>query len=176
MPSSSLRCRATGSNSALLILAEIDGIRRFPHQENLWAYAGLVPTVRRSASSVYYGAINKSGSSYFGWTLTEAAHTHRRCEPDSQLSRLYAKVVRRRGKQKAIVATAKKPLIVIYWVLRTREPYHCQEFNLVFPSARTSGHRDWGRSLTMDETAIVLRNREKRLARQRQSDRRPEAN
>jgi len=95
-----------GFHSALLILAEIDGIRRFPHPENLWAYAGLVPTVSQSASSVYYGAISKTGSSYFGWTLTEAVHTHTRCKPDSQLSRLYAKVARRRGKQKAIVATS----------------------------------------------------------------------
>ena len=97
-----------GFYSALLILAEIDDIRRFPHPENLCAYAGLVPTVRQSASSVHYGAISKGGSSYLRWMLTEAVLTHTRCEPDSRLSRFHAKVARRRGKQKAIVATPRK--------------------------------------------------------------------
>jgi transposase len=127
-----------GFYSALLILAEIDDIRRFPRPENLCAYAGLVPTVRQSASSVHYGAISKDGSSYLRWMLTEAVHTHTRCEPDSRLSRFHAKVARRRGKQKAIVATARKLLLIIYWMLRTKEPYHCQGFNPVFPPARTS--------------------------------------
>jgi len=127
-----------GFYSALFIITEIDDIRRFPHPENLCAYAGLVPTVRQSASSVHYGAISKGGSSNLRWMLTEAVHTHTHCEPDSRLSRFYAKVARRRGKQKAIVATARKLLLMIYWMLWTKEPYHCQGFNPVFPSARTS--------------------------------------
>jgi transposase len=127
-----------GFYGALLILAEIDDIHRFQRPENLCAYAGLVPTVRQSASSVHYGAISKVGSSYLRWMLTEAVHTHTRCEPDSRLSRFHAKVARRRGKQKAIVATARKLLLIIYWMLRTKEPYHCQGFNPGFPSARTS--------------------------------------
>jgi transposase len=130
--------RGIGLYSALLILAKIDDIRRFPHPENLCAYARLMPTVRQSASSVRYDAISKSGSSYFGWMLTEAVHTQTRCKLDSRLSRLYAKAAKRRRKQKAIVATARKLLLVIYWVLRTKEPYRCQRFNPVFPSARTS--------------------------------------
>jgi transposase len=127
-----------GFYGALLILAEIDDIHRFPHPENLCAYAGLVPTVRQSASSVHYGAISKGGSSNLRWMLTEAVLTHIRCEPDSRLSRFHARVARRRGKQKAIVATARKLLLIIYWMLRTKEPYHCQGFNPVFPPARTS--------------------------------------
>jgi transposase len=127
-----------GFYGALLIRAEIDDIHRFPRPENLCAYAGLVPTVRQSASSVHYGAISKDGSSYLRWMLTEAVHTHTRCEQDSRLSRFHAKVARRRGKQKAIVATARKLLLIIYWMLRTKEPYHSQGFNPVFPSARTS--------------------------------------
>ncbi len=127
-----------GFYGALLIRAEIDDIHRFQRPENLSAYAGLVPTVRQSASSVHYGAISKVGSSYLRWMLTEAVHTHTRCEPDSRLSRFHAKVARRRGKQKAIVATARKLLLIIYWMLRTKEPYHSQGFNPGFPSARTS--------------------------------------
>lgn len=83
-------------------------------------------------------AISKGGSGYLRWMLTEAVLTHTRCEPDSRLSRFHAKVARRRGKQKAIVATARKLLLIIYWMLRTKEPYHSQGFNPGFPSARAS--------------------------------------
>jgi len=51
-----------GFYGALLILAEIDDVHRFRHSENLCAYAGLVPTVSQSASSVKYGSISKDGS------------------------------------------------------------------------------------------------------------------
>ena len=127
-----------GFYGALLILAEIDDIHRFPRPENLCAYAGLVPTVRQSASSVHYGAISKDGSSYLRWMLTEAVLTHTRCEPDSRLSRFHAKVARRRGKQKATIATARKLLLIIYWMLVRHEPYHSQGLDPGFPPARLS--------------------------------------
>ena len=125
-----------GFYGALLIHAEIDDIKRFSHPEKLCAYAGLVPTVRQSASSVHYGAISKVGSSYLRWMLTEAVHTHVHCEPSSRLSRFNAKVARRRGKHKATIATARKLLLVIYWMLVRHEPYHSQGLDPGFPPAR----------------------------------------
>jgi transposase len=127
-----------GFYGALLILAEIDDIHRFPHPENLCAYAGLVPTVSQSASSVHYGAISKDGTSYLRWMLTEAVHIHTHCEPDSRLSRFHAKVARRRGKQKATIATARKLLLIIYWMLVRHEPYHSHGSDPGFPPARLS--------------------------------------
>jgi len=127
-----------GYYGALLVLAEIDDIRRFSHPEKLCAYAGLVPTVRQSAASVKYGSISKDGSSYLRWILTEAVHTHTRCVPGSRLSRFHAKVARRRGKQKAVTATARKLLLIIYWMLVRHEPYHSQGLDPGFPSARAS--------------------------------------
>jgi transposase len=125
-----------GFYGALLIHAEIDDIKRFSHPEKLCAYAGLVPTVRQSASSVHYGAISKDGSSYLRWMLTEAVHTHVHCEPGSRLSIFHAKVARRRGKQKATIATARKLLLIIYWMLVRHEPYHSQGLDPGFPPAR----------------------------------------
>jgi len=127
-----------GFYGALLILAEIDDIRRFSHPQKLCAYAGLVPTVHQSASSVRYGGINKDGSKYLRWILTESVHTHTRFCPDSKLSRFHARIARRRGKQIAIVATAKKLLHVIYWMLLKQEPYHGQGSNPVSKPAPTS--------------------------------------
>ncbi len=118
-----------GFYGALLIHAEIDDIHRFSHPEKLCAYAGLVPTVSQSASSVRYGGVSKEGSAYLRWILTESAHVHIRYNPDSRLSKFYARVERRRGKQRATVATARKMLHIIYWMLLNKEKYHGHGFN-----------------------------------------------
>jgi len=112
-----------GFYGALLILAEIDDVRRFRHSENLCAYAGLVPTVSQSAASVKYGAISKDGSAYLRWILAESVHVHTRYAPGSQLSSFHARVARRRGRHIATVATARKLLRIIYFMLMRHEPY-----------------------------------------------------
>lgn len=127
-----------GYYGALLIHAEIDDIDRFPEPGRLAAYAGLVPTVRQSASTVHYGGISKEGSAYLRWMLTEAVHIHKHLHPESRLSRFHSKLEKRRGKNKATTATARKLAHIIYWMLKTREPYHGQGFNPVAKPARTS--------------------------------------
>jgi len=118
-----------GFYGALLILSEIDDVRRFPHPSKLCAYAGLVPTVRQSASSVRYGGISKEGSAYLRWILIESVYVHLMNHPDSRLSKFYRRIERRRGKKVAIVATARKLLHIIYWMLLNKEKYHGQGSN-----------------------------------------------
>ena len=120
-----------GFYGALLILAEIDDVSRFRHPEKLCAYAGLVPTVSQSASCVRYGSISKDGSAYLRWILTESVHVHTRYDPSSQLSRFHARLAKRRGKRVATVATARKLLRIVYWMLVRHEPYHSHGFNPV---------------------------------------------
>jgi transposase len=120
-----------GFYGALLILAEVDDVRRFCHPEKLCAYAGLVPTVSQSASSVKYGSISKDGSAYLRWILTESVHVHTRYEPGSQLSRFHARLAKRRGRRVATVATSRKLLRIIYWMLVRHEPFHSHGFNPV---------------------------------------------
>jgi len=127
-----------GFYGALLIHAEIDDINRFPDPESLAAYGGVVPTVRQSASTVYYGGVSKEGSAHLRWKLTEMVHIHKYFHPESRLSRFHSKLEKRRGKNKATIATARKLVHVIYWMLKTREPYHSQGFNPVTKPARTS--------------------------------------
>jgi len=120
-----------GFYGALLILAEVDDVRRFHHPEKLCAYAGLVPTVSQSASCARYGSISKDGSAYLRWILTESVHVHTRYEPGSQLSRFHARIAKRRGRRVATVATARKLLRIIYWMLIRHEPFHSHGFNPV---------------------------------------------
>jgi transposase len=51
-----------GYYTALLLVAEIGDVNRFPDAEKLCSYAGLVPSVRRSGGSTVHGHITKEGS------------------------------------------------------------------------------------------------------------------
>ena len=124
-----------GFYGALLILAEIDDIHRFSHPEKLCAYAGLVPTVHQSGSRGHNGSITKNGSPHLRWILIEAVHVHTNYCPESKLSAFHRKIAQRRGKQRATVATARKLLHTIYWMLLNKEKFHCQGFNLVEKAA-----------------------------------------
>jgi transposase len=124
-----------GFYGALLIVSEIDDVRRFPDPSKLCAYAGLVPTVSQSASKVRYGCISKDGSKYLRWILTESVHVHTRVCPDSQLTEFYLRIARRRDKRVAVIATARKLLKAIYWMLLNGEEFHCHGSNLVEKAA-----------------------------------------
>ena len=114
-----------GYYNALLLVAEIGDVDRFPDSEKLCAYAGLVPSVRRSGNKTVYGSITKEGSKWIRWALVQSVHAHVRC--DTQLSRFYHRLAGRKRKQVAVVATARKMLKVIYWMLKDKEPFHQHE-------------------------------------------------
>lgn len=106
---------------ALLILAEIGDVRRFPSARKLASYAGLVPTTRSSGGHTYHGRITKQGSVWLRWAMVQAViHTVRKPGP---IQRFYRKQLRRKGRNVARVAAARKLLTHVYWVLKNREPY-----------------------------------------------------
>ena len=111
-----------GYYSALLIKSEIGDVTRFPSDESLCAYAGLVPSVHASGSHVRHGPITREGSRWLRWIMVECAHSHLRYE--TPITNFYHRVAERRGKQIAIVATARKLLSCAYSVLVNRRPYH----------------------------------------------------
>ena len=119
-----------GYYGALMLTAEIGDVHRFHDPEHLSAYAGLVPTVHQSASSCYYGHISKQGSRYMRWILVESVHIHVRNAPDSQISKFFNKKSKKIGRNKATVATARKMLHIIYWMLTREEHYHSHGLDL----------------------------------------------
>jgi transposase len=106
----------------LLLIAEIGDIGRFPDSESLCSDAGLVPVVWSSGGSTHHGGITREGSKWMRWALTQAVHVHLRYE--TNLSRFYRRLTRKKPKQVAVMATARKMLKVVYWMLRNNEPYH----------------------------------------------------
>jgi transposase len=103
-----------GEFTALVILAEIGDVHRFPNARKLAAWAGLTPTVRGSDRTVRHGHISKQGSTWLRWILCEAAQTAKR-HPDFAAG--YAAMARRRGKKIATTAVARKLLTRAFHLL-----------------------------------------------------------
>jgi transposase len=110
-----------GHFSALAILAAIGNISRFPDEEKLCSYAGLVPSVRQSGSMQRHGHITKQGNRMLRWIVQECLWSHLR--HDTYISRFFHKLTRKKGKKIAAVATARKLLVTIYWMLRKKEEF-----------------------------------------------------
>jgi transposase len=107
-----------GHYLALLIVAEIDDITRFPRAKSLCAYAGIVPSVHSSGQTHYTSSITKQGSKWLRWALVEAAqHIHKKPPFD----RFYQRVKFRRGPKIARVAVARKLCKTIYHMLTEEE-------------------------------------------------------
>lgn len=113
---------AIGAITAFTIVAEIGSVKRFSSPDKLTAYLGLVPRLSQSGTHAYYGRITKLGNTYVRWSLVQAAH--RLVRKESWAKRFVARIARRGGKKKAIVALARKLAVIIYCVLKEERPYY----------------------------------------------------
>lgn len=110
--------------SALLIVSEIGEVERFADSSSLVGWSGLAPSTHSSGGKTYHGPITKTGSSYLRWIMGQCTRVHIRNEPDGTIAKFYARIARRKGDQKAIVAASAKLLRIIFWVLKEKRPYH----------------------------------------------------
>ncbi len=110
-----------GYYSALLILAEIGDINRFPSAKQLCSYAGLIPSTYASGNTFYHGRITKEGSRWLRWILTEAV-THSVREA-GHLQKFYWRIAKKKGEKVAKIATARKLLEWIYHMLKEGKTY-----------------------------------------------------
>jgi transposase len=111
--------RGVGRYIAMLIIAEVGDISRFPSARHLCAWAGLTPTVRSSDGKARLGHISGQGSPALRWALVEAArHTPTGGGP---LRAADERISKRRGKQVANVAVARKILTLCFYGLRDGE-------------------------------------------------------
>lgn len=115
--------------SSLAILAEIGEIGRFPSAKKLSSYAGLVPSLHRSGQKHNSGGITKAGRCRLRWILVEAAHVAVRHDP--QLGRFYHRLRAKKGTNVAVVATARKMLVVIWHLLSGDGVYRGRQVQMV---------------------------------------------
>jgi transposase len=96
-----------GEFTALVMVAEIGDITRFPSARKLASWAGLTPTVRGSDLHVRHGHISKQGSAWLRWAMNQAAQTAKR---SPEFAAAYSGIAGRRGKKIATIAIARKLL------------------------------------------------------------------
>jgi len=106
-------------HNALVLLAAIGEIARFPSAKQLVGYSGLGASVHRSGQVAYTGRITKQVRRELRHVLVEAAWTAVGCHPywKAQFARLWGRL----GENKAIVEIARKLLVAIWHVLSHRE-------------------------------------------------------
>jgi len=110
-----------GVLTALGVVHTLEPFSRFRNQRSVVAYVGLEPMERSSAERKRYIGISKAGSRMLRFLLGEAAQMAVRFDPE--LKQFYERVGKRRGKQKATVAVARKLLIRCWIMLRNNVDY-----------------------------------------------------
>jgi transposase len=111
--------RGVGRYIAMLVIAEVGDVTRFRTARQLCCWAGMTPTVRSSDIRTRLGHISHQGSPALRWALVEAAqHAARGGGP---LRQAFERIAKRRGRQVAKVAVARKILTLCFYGLRDGE-------------------------------------------------------
>lgn len=103
------------------VLAALGDLSRFPDADHAASYLGLVPSTRQSASRCRHGSITKQGNAYARTMLVQAAqHVIRHPGP---LGHCFRKLKRRKHHNVAIIAVARKLVVIAWHCLKNKEPY-----------------------------------------------------
>lgn len=102
-------------------LAAIGDISRFANAKKLAAYLGLNPSTRQSGTHCYHGKITKQGNAHARWLLVQAAqHLGQYRGPLGQSMR---RIIKRKNRNVAVVACARKLAVLLWHVLTSGEPF-----------------------------------------------------
>jgi transposase len=106
---------------ALGLLAALGDVSRFEDGDHAAAYLGLAPSTRQSGRCCYQGPITKAGRSQTRWLLTQSAqHAARHAGP---LGNFFRRLARRKNRNVAITAVARKLVTIAFLMLKNNEPY-----------------------------------------------------
>jgi transposase len=110
-----------GFATAQTLLAALGPADRFPSPDHAASYLGLTPATYQSGETTYHGKITKRGSSHARWMLVEAAQ-HLDSHP-GPLGAFFRKLAKKKNRNVAVVATARKLVTIAWHMLKTNQPY-----------------------------------------------------
>lgn len=110
--------KGIGPRSAAVLLSGIGNVADFDSADKLAAYLGIVPRVSQSNDTDHRGRITKRGNRLMRTTLVQCTLTAIRYS--GYLNAFYRRIRERRGSGKAIIATARKLLTIVFDTLRNR--------------------------------------------------------
>ncbi len=108
--------KGIGPRSAAILLSGIGNVDDFPDADKLAAYVGIVPKVSNSNETEHHGRITRRGNKLMRTTLVQCTWIAIRYS--GYLNSHYQRIKERRGAGKAIIATARKLLSIIYDTLK----------------------------------------------------------
>jgi len=112
-----------GPRTAEAVVAFADAIKRFGNRRQFASYFGMTPTEDSSGRIHRHGHISKRGPSVVRWVLIEAVHQTIRRSPAfrAYFDRLHRD--RRDRYKKAIVATGRKALTIMFAMMRDQTTF-----------------------------------------------------
>lgn len=131
-----LMCTIPGieRKSAINVISEIgNDVSLFGSSKRLCSWAGLTPGNNESAGKKKSVRISRAGV-YLKPALVEIAHSAVKSTTNPYYKNKYEKLVKRRGKKRAIIAIARMILTAIYSMLSTGEVWNpCDLFKIDMP-------------------------------------------
>jgi len=114
-----------GRIASLTFLAAVDDVNRFPTSRKLVGYSGLAPTVRQSGERTEYGAISREGRRELRAVWVQIAHMVAidKKKATQPLRTWFNRVAKKRGKKTALVALARRLLVIAYQLLKSEQDY-----------------------------------------------------
>lgn len=103
------------------LLAAIGNIERFPTPEQLASYFGLVPCVHQSGDKCYRGPITRCGNRTARAMLVQAAQNV--AEHPGPLGNSFRRLLKRKNRNVAVCACARKLVVIAWYMLKNNEPY-----------------------------------------------------
>ena len=108
--------KGIGNKSGTVLLCAIGNINDFESEKKLASYFGIVPRVSNSNETMHQGRITKHGNKLARTTLVQCTLVAIRYSP--YLRAFYDRIKAKKGSGKAIIATSKKLLGIIYQTLK----------------------------------------------------------
>lgn len=120
---------AIGRIASRVLLSALDDVERFDNKKCVANYGALTPTIYQSGGNTNLGRINRDGRQEVRKVLLQCAHTIQRTKNHHArpIREFLERVEKRRGRKRAVVATARKLLTIAYGVLKSGKPYDPQK-------------------------------------------------
>lgn len=112
-----------GPVTAARFTSSLDTLARFDGPHAVQSFIGLTPGENSSSDKKQRTGITKAGPCALRWALVQAAWVARRHRPDDPMVRWCLEVEKRRGKNVAVVALARKMAGILYAIWRDGSTY-----------------------------------------------------
>lgn len=111
---------------SLVILYEIENIKRFPRVQEFVSYARLVKCTKESNGKKYGSSGKKIGNAHLKWAFSEAAALF--LKGNEQGKRYRQRLIKKHGKAKSLSILAHKMGRAVYFMLKNNKPFDRNKF------------------------------------------------